>query len=130
MSPLLSALREYTVGNNGVLWCSSSSITSTTHISSQSNRGFALSACHLMRGHQNGHEKQLKPGRGLGTGEEDECETGLRWDECVECLMPKAANWYFITLCSVYCYIHTPSPPMNKYHKYLWLCVSRGKLNV
>lgn len=45
---------------------SSSSSSSTSHISSQSNRCFAMSARLLIREPQNGHEKQLKAGRGLG----------------------------------------------------------------
>lgn len=39
---------------------------SRSHISSQSNRCFAMSACLLIREPQNGHEEQLQPGRGLG----------------------------------------------------------------
>lgn len=67
VSTLLSSVRgSSNRGNNGVLWLSSSSNTSWSHISSQSNRFFAMSACLLIREPQNGHEKQLKPGRGLG----------------------------------------------------------------
>lgn len=70
VSTLLSSLRgNWNRRNNGVLWLCSyscSSSTSRTHISSQSNRWFAMSACLLIRELQNGHEKQLKPRRGLG----------------------------------------------------------------
>lgn len=66
---LLSSVRgSWNRGNNGVLQLSSSSSSSTSrsHISSQSNRCFAISACLLIRAPQNYHEKQLKPGWGLG----------------------------------------------------------------
>lgn len=70
VSTLLSSVKgSWDRSNNGVLWlsrCSSSSNTSKSHISSQSNRCFAMSACLLIREPQNGHGKQLKPGRGLG----------------------------------------------------------------
>ncbi len=69
VSTLLSSVKgSWDRSNNGVLWLSrcSSSSTSKSHISSQSNRCFAMSACLLIREPQNGHEKQLKPGRGLG----------------------------------------------------------------
>lgn len=74
VSALLSSVRaSWNRGNNGVLWLSCrSSRTSQSHISSQSNRCFAMSACLLIREPQNGHEKQLKPGRGLEPlGEEE-----------------------------------------------------------
>ena len=66
---LLSSVRgNWNRGNNGVLWLSSScsSSTSQSHISGQTNRWFAMSACLLIRELQNGHKKQLKPGWGLG----------------------------------------------------------------
>lgn len=69
VSTRLSSVRaSWNRGNNGVLWLSSSSSSSTSlsHISSQCNGCFALSACLLIRKPQNGHEKQSDPGRGLG----------------------------------------------------------------
>ncbi len=71
VSTLLSTVTgSWNRGNNGVLWLlhsrSHSRSTSRSHISSQSNSCFAMSACLLIREPQNGHERQLKPGRGLG----------------------------------------------------------------
>lgn len=64
VSALLGSVKgSWNRGNNGVLWLSGSS---RSHISSQSSRCFAMSARLLIRKPQNGHEEQLKPGRGLG----------------------------------------------------------------
>lgn len=98
VSTLLSSVRgSWNRGNNGVLWLSSSSVggTSRSHIFSQSNRCFAMSARLLIREPQNDHEKQLKPGRGLGPLKERRINaspvSGWGGVGAAVCLVPKSS---------------------------------------